>query len=148
MAVRRFPAVTFTGMQPTGRPHLGNYLAALRPFLTSTLLPVPRFFSIVDLHALTSHPDPKTLRESVKDLARVFVAMGIGVKEGTFLFRQSDVSEHAELSWVLGCFARVGRLSRMTQWKVCHKILRAITSIYRTNYEVKKWMKRQRQQLI
>ena len=105
----------FSGIQPSGTPHLGTYLGALKNWV-STQEGHENFYCIVDLHALTVPQDPKVLRYNVRELAAVFVAIGLSPQRSV-IFRQSRVSAHAELAWLLNCIARVGELSRMTQFK-------------------------------
>jgi tryptophanyl-tRNA synthetase len=105
----------FSGVQPTGNIHLGNYLGALRNWV-ALQHEYESFFCIVNLHAITSRQDPKLLAESTRELARVYVAVGIDPGLST-IFIQSDVAEHAELTWILNCIARMSELERMTQFK-------------------------------
>ena len=105
----------FSGAQPTGNLHLGNYLGALKNWV-ALQREYESFFCIVNLHALTVPQDPKLLLEKTRDLARVYLAVGIDPELST-IFIQSDVPEHAELTWVLNCVARVPELERMTQYK-------------------------------
>ena len=105
----------FSGIQPSGTPHLGTYLGALKNWV-SVQGDHDNFYCIVDLHALTVPQDPKVLRYNVRELAAVFVAVGLDPGRSV-IFRQSRVSAHAELAWLLNCIARVGELSRMTQFK-------------------------------
>ncbi|KXK02225.1 MAG: tryptophanyl-tRNA synthetase [Acidobacteria bacterium OLB17] len=105
----------FSGAQPTGRLHLGNYLGALKNWV-ELQDEYDSIFCIVNLHALTLPQDPKTLRKSTLDLARVYLAAGIDPSKAV-IFLQSDVPAHAELTWVLLCTARMGELERMTQFK-------------------------------
>lgn len=105
----------FSGAQPTGRLHLGNYLGALRNWVTLQD-EYEAFYCIVNLHAITLPQDPKTLRQKTLDLARIYLAAGVDPERST-IFIQSDVPEHAELTWVLLCAARMGELERMTQFK-------------------------------
>ena len=105
----------FSGIQPSGTPHLGTYLGALKNWV-STQDDHDNFYCIVDLHAITVPQDPKVLRYNVRELAAVFVAVGLDPGRSV-IFRQSRVSAHAELAWLLNCIARVGELSRMTQFK-------------------------------
>lgn len=105
----------FSGAQPTGRLHLGNYLGALRNWV-DLQHDYDSFFCIVDLHAITLPQDPRELASQVRDLARLYVAAGIDPQRAT-VFVQSDVPEHAELTWVLNCSTRIGELERMTQFK-------------------------------
>lgn len=105
----------FSGAQPTGSLHLGNYLGALRNWV-ALQDGHESFFCIVNLHAITVPQDPATLRQKTLDLARIYIAAGIDPEKST-VFVQSDVKEHAELAWVLSCIARMGELERMTQFK-------------------------------
>jgi tryptophanyl-tRNA synthetase len=105
----------FSGIQPSGTPHLGTYLGALKNWV-SIQDEYDCYYCIVDLHALTVPQDPKVLRHNVRELAAVFLAVGLD-PERSVIFRQSRVSAHAELAWLLNCIARMGELSRMTQFK-------------------------------
>jgi len=105
----------FSGTQPTGNLHLGNYLGALKNWV-ALQNEYESFFCIVNLHALTLPQDPKLLLEKTRDLARVYLAVGIDPQVST-IFIQSDVPAHTELTWVLNCVARVPELERMTQYK-------------------------------
>ena len=105
----------FSGAQPTGNVHLGNYLGALRNWV-ALQHEYESFFCIVNLHAITHPQDPKLLAEKTRELARIYLAVGIDENVST-VFIQSDVPEHAELTWILNCIARVSELERMTQFK-------------------------------
>jgi tryptophanyl-tRNA synthetase len=105
----------FSGVQPTGNVHLGNYLGALRNWV-ELQNEYESFFCIVNLHAITSRQDPKLLAEKTRELARIYLALGIDPVRST-IFIQSDVAEHAELTWILNCIARMSELERMTQFK-------------------------------
>ncbi|MGI8838621.1 MAG: tryptophan--tRNA ligase [Pyrinomonadaceae bacterium] len=105
----------FSGAQPTGNIHLGNYLGALRNWV-ALQHEYESFFCIVNLHAITSRQDPKLLADKTRELARIYLAVGIDPAVST-IFVQSDVTEHAELTWVLNCIARMSELERMTQFK-------------------------------
>src|SRR6266403_3899921 len=105
----------FSGVQPTGNIHLGNYLGALRNWV-ALQHEYESFFCIVNLHAITVPQDPKLLAEKTRELARIYLAAGIDPKVAT-IFVQSDVSQHAELTWILNCIARMSELERMTQFK-------------------------------
>jgi len=105
----------FSGAQPTGNVHLGNYLGALKNWV-ALQHEYESFFCIVNLHAITMGHDPKLLAESTRNLTRIYLAVGIDPQVST-VFIQSDVPEHAELTWVLNCVVRVGELERMTQYK-------------------------------
>jgi tryptophanyl-tRNA synthetase len=104
-----------SGAQPTGKLHLGNYLGALKNWV-ALQNDYESFFCIVNMHAITQPQDPRTLKQKTLDLARIYLASGIDPEVST-VFIQSDVSAHAELSWVLTCVARTGELERMTQFK-------------------------------
>src|ERR671932_680014 len=105
----------FSGVQPSGNLHLGNYLGALKNWVSIQDL-YENYFCIVDLHAITVPQDPKVLRQKVREVAAVYLAVGLD-PEKCVIFRQSRVSGHAELAWLLNCVAKVGELSRMTQFK-------------------------------
>lgn len=105
----------FSGVQPTGNVHLGNYLGALRNWV-ALQHEYESFFCIVNLHAITTRQDPKLLAEKSRELARIYLAVGIDPNVST-IFIQSDVAEHAELTWILNCIARMSELERMTQFK-------------------------------
>jgi tryptophanyl-tRNA synthetase len=105
----------FSGAQPTGELHIGNYLGALKNWVVLQH-EYESFFCIVNLHAITLPQNPQTLKQKTLDLARIYLAAGIDPQVST-IFIQSDVSEHAELAWVLNCVARMGELERMTQFK-------------------------------
>lgn len=105
----------FSGVQPTGNVHLGNYLGALRNWVTLQH-EYESFFCIVNLHAITTRQDPKLLAEKTRELARIYLAVGIDPAAST-IFIQSDAPEHAELTWILNCIARMSELERMTQFK-------------------------------
>lgn len=105
----------FSGAQPTGELHIGNYLGALRNWV-KLQTEYESFFCIVNLHAVTLPQDPKTLKQKTLDLARIYLAAGVDPDVST-IFIQSDISEHAELAWTLNCIARMGELERMTQFK-------------------------------
>jgi tryptophanyl-tRNA synthetase len=105
----------FSGAQPTGNVHLGNYLGALKNWV-ALQHEYESFYCIVNLHALTVPQDPKLLLEKTRDLARIYLAVGIDPQVST-IFIQSDVPEHSQLTWVLNGIARMGELERMTQFK-------------------------------
>ncbi len=109
------PKRIFSGAQPTGNVHLGNYLGALRNWV-ALQHEYESFFCIVNLHAITLPQDPKLLAQKTRELARIYLAVGIDPKVST-VFIQSDVPQHAELTWVLNCIARMSELERMTQFK-------------------------------
>ena len=105
----------FSGAQPTGNVHLGNYLGALRNWV-ALQHDYESFYCIVNLHAITTKQDPKLLAEKTRELARIYLAVGIDPQLST-IFIQSDVAEHAELAWILNCIVRMSELERMTQFK-------------------------------
>ena len=105
----------FSGAQPTGNLHVGNYLGALKNWVTLQD-EYESFFCIVNLHAVTLPQNPETLKQKTLDLARIYLASGINPDKST-IFIQSDVSFHAELAWILSTIARMGELERMTQFK-------------------------------
>src|SRR5580765_2429173 len=105
----------FSGAQPTGQLHIGNYLGALKNWV-ALQDEYEAFYCIVNLHAITLPQDPKVLRKATLDLARIYLAAGVDPEKAT-IFIQSDVPEHAELTWVLSCISRMGELERMTQFK-------------------------------
>lgn len=105
----------FSGAQPTGELHIGNYLGALKNWV-ALQDEYESFYCIVNLHAITLPQDPKVLRQKTLDLARIYLAAGVDPEKAT-IFIQSDVAAHAELAWVLSCNSRMGELERMTQFK-------------------------------
>ncbi|MEY2884888.1 MAG: tryptophan--tRNA ligase [Pseudomonadota bacterium] len=105
----------FSGIQPTGNLHLGNYLGAIRNWVTMQDAH-ECIYCVVDLHAITVAQDPATLRQGIREMTAALLASGID-PERSILFPQSRVRVHAELAWVLMCSARVGWLNRMTQFK-------------------------------
>ena len=112
---KNFKDLVFSGVQPTGNLHLGNYLGAMKNFVelqkkTSCI------YSIVDLHAITVFQDPKELNNSTLETIAGFIACGLDFKK-SIIFNQSSVSEHAELAWIFNCVSRLGWLNRMTQFK-------------------------------
>ena len=105
----------FSGVQPTGNIHIGNYLGALRQFV-ELQHENQCVYCIVDLHSITVPQDPKELRKHILDVAALYLAVGLDPEKST-VFVQSDVPGHAELSWILTCNSYTGELSRMTQFK-------------------------------
>lgn len=105
----------FSGVQPTGNIHLGNYLGALKQFV-ELQDENECIYCIVDLHSITVPQDPKELRKNILDVAALYLSVGLDPKK-SIIFVQSDVSGHAELSWILTCNSYTGELSRMTQFK-------------------------------
>ena len=105
----------FSGVQPTGNLHLGNYLGAIRNWV-ALQKDYECIFCIVDLHALTLPQDPDALRRHTREVAAAYIASGIDEKR-TIIFNQSMVGAHAELAWLLSCLTPIGWLNRMTQFK-------------------------------
>jgi tryptophanyl-tRNA synthetase len=105
----------FSGVQPTGNLHIGNYLGAIRQWAAMQATH-ESFFSIVDLHAITIPPKPAELKESIRQTAGLLLAAGIDPK-ASVIFIQSHISAHAELAWILECVTPLGWLRRMTQFK-------------------------------
>jgi tryptophanyl-tRNA synthetase len=105
----------FSGIQPTGAKHFGNYSGGFRQYAATQDLG-DAFFCIVDLHSITTPQDPEALREATLDLAAILLATGLDPERST-IFVQSHISEHAECAWLLSCIATVGELRRMTQFK-------------------------------
>jgi tryptophanyl-tRNA synthetase len=105
----------FSGAQPTGNLHIGNYLGALRNWV-ALQHEYESFFCVVDLHAITIPQDPVQLAAKTHEVARIYLAAGVDPNVST-IFVQSDVKEHAELAWVVNCVVRIGELERMTQYK-------------------------------
>tara|TARA_B100000963_G_scaffold313129_1_gene290922 strand:+ start:1678 stop:2682 length:1005 start_codon:yes stop_codon:yes gene_type:complete len=107
--------LVFSGVQPTGNLHLGNYLGALKNFV-SLQKEINCIYCVVDLHAITIFQNPKNLRENILETTASFLATGLDPKK-SIIFNQSSVSGHSELAWILNCVSRVGWLNRMTQFK-------------------------------
>ena len=107
--------LVFSGVQPTGNLHLGNYLGALKNFV-SLQKEMNCIYCIVDLHAITVFQSPNELRNNVLETVASFLATGLN-PDKSIIFNQSSVSGHAELAWILNCVSRIGWLNRMTQFK-------------------------------
>ena len=107
----------FSGVQPTGNLHLGNYLGAIKNFVDlSNNIENNCIFCVVDLHAITVKQDPKELKNNIRETVATFVASGIDPTR-SIIFNQSKVTAHSEAAWILSCVARMGWLNRMTQFK-------------------------------
>ena len=107
----------FSGVQPTGSLHLGNYLGAIKNFVSfQNQDKTDCIYSVVDLHAITASQSPKVLKNSIRETTAAFLASGLNHRK-SIIFQQSMVPAHSEGSWILGCFARMGWLNRMTQFK-------------------------------
>lgn len=111
----KHPPLVFSGMQPTGKLHLGNYLGAIVNWLTLQDQH-PCMFCIVDLHAITQPHDPAELRDATRTVAAAYFSAGVDPQR-SIVFNQSQVREHTELAWLFNCVARLGWLDRMTQFK-------------------------------
>src|ERR1700758_5348971 len=114
-AVMAFKERVFSGVQPTGNLHLGNYLGAIVKFV-ALQEQYDCIYCVVDMHAITVWQDPAELKRSIREVTAAFIAAGIDPKKH-IVFNQSQVAEHAELAWVFNCVARLGWLNRMTQFK-------------------------------
>jgi len=108
--------IVFSGIQPTGRKHLGNFIGAIQQYVEGQDRGAPAIFCIVDLHAISVPYDPAELRERLYDTTAILLAAGLD-PERCILFRQSDVREHTELTWLLSAVTAHGDLNRMTQFK-------------------------------
>ena len=107
----------FSGVQPTGNLHLGNYLGAIKNFVElNNKKDNECIFCVVDLHAITVKQEPKELKKNIRETAATFIASGIDPKK-SIIFNQSMVSAHSECAWILSCVSRIGWLNRMTQFK-------------------------------
>ena len=110
-----FTPRVFSGIQPSGDLHLGNYLGAIKRFV-----PLQQqyecLYCVVDMHAITVWQDPEDLRRKTREVAAAYVAAGVDPKQH-IVFNQSRVHQHAELAWIFNCVARMGWMNRMTQWK-------------------------------
>ena len=107
----------FSGVQPTGNLHLGNYLGAIKNFVDlNNDSKNECIFCVVDLHAITVKQDPKELKNNIRETVATFIASGINPKK-SIIFNQSSIPAHAEGAWILSCVARMGWLNRMTQFK-------------------------------
>ena len=111
-----FPTRIFSGIQPSGGLTLGNYLGALKRFVEKQDEGIETIYCMVDMHAITVWQDPEKLRQQTREGAAAFIAAGIDPAR-SILFNQSQVSAHVELGWIFNCIARMGWMSRMTQFK-------------------------------
>ncbi|HZY50321.1 MAG TPA: tryptophan--tRNA ligase [Devosia sp.] len=110
-----FTPRVFSGIQPSGELHLGNYLGAIKRFVPLQQQ-FPCIYCVVDMHAITVWQEPDRLRQATREVAAAYVAAGVDPK-AHIVFNQSRVVQHAELAWIFNCVARMGWMSRMTQWK-------------------------------
>jgi tryptophanyl-tRNA synthetase len=111
----QFTPRVFSGMQPTGNLHLGNYLGAMLNWIKMQATH-ETIYCIVDLHAITVWQEPAALRQAIRDVTAAYIACGLDPKK-SIIFNQSQVSAHAELGWIFNCVSRLGWLNRMTQFK-------------------------------
>ncbi len=111
--------VVFSGVQPTGKLHLGNNLGAIKPWkdMIEKECDTQFFFSIVDMHAITIFQNPLELHNAVFETLAIYLASGIKPSKNVRVFQQSNIKEHAELAWILSCNTPMGWLDRMTQYK-------------------------------
>jgi tryptophanyl-tRNA synthetase len=105
----------FSGIQPTGNIHIGNYLGSIRPWVTSQT-EFDNMFCVADLHAITIPQEPRTLKSKIREVAGLLFAAGIDSKLSA-VFVQSHMRAHAELAWILDCCIPLGWMQRMTQFK-------------------------------
>ena len=115
MSETSFTPGVFSGIQPSGNLHLGNYLGALKRFVDWQAKDMETIYCMVDLHAITVWQDPADLKKSTRELCAGFIAAGIDPEE-SILINQSQVPEHAQLAWIFNCVARMDWMQRMTQW--------------------------------
>ena len=111
-----FTELVFSGVQPTGNLHLGNYLGAIKRFVEMQERDAQCLYCVVDMHAITLWQDPAALKGQIREVTAAFLAAGIDPKR-SIVFNQSQVPAHAELAWIFNCVARLGWLNRMTQFK-------------------------------
>ncbi|NOC84831.1 tryptophan--tRNA ligase [Ruegeria sp. HKCCD6228] len=116
MTETQFTPRVFSGAQPSGNLHLGNYLGALRNWVRMQSEEFETIYCMVDLHAITVWQDPIELQHATRELCAGYIASGLN-PEKSILFNQSQVPEHAQLAWIFNCVARMGWMQRMTQWK-------------------------------
>ncbi len=116
MSAATFTPRVFSGIQPSGDLHLGNYLGALKRFAEAQDRGVQSLYCMVDLHAITVWQDPDKLRHATRELTAGFIASGLD-PEKSILFNQSQVPEHTQMAWIFNCVARMGWMKRMTQFK-------------------------------
>jgi len=122
----------FSGIQPSGNLHIGNYIGAIKQWVTMQDQ-YDCIFCIVDLHAITVPQEPKVLKEKIRELAALYIACGIDPKKSV-VFVQSHNSDHASLAWILDCIASMGQLERMTQYKSKSEKLKGRASVGLFNY--------------
>ena len=113
--IKKNEKLAFSGVQPTGNLHIGNYLGAMKNFV-NLQNKMSCIYCVVDLHAITVFKDPNELRENILETTAGFLACGLNPKK-SIIFNQSSVSGHSELAWILNCFSILGWINRMTQFK-------------------------------
>ncbi len=113
--IKKNEKLAFSGVQPTGNLHIGNYLGAMKNFV-NLQNKMSCIYCVVDLHAITVFKDPNELRENILETTAGFLACGLNPKK-SIIFNQSSVSGHSELAWILNCVSRLGWINRMTQFK-------------------------------
>ena len=106
----------FSGIQPTGKAHLGNFLGAIKNWVALSNEENKNYFCVVDLHSITTHPNPKDLQSNISQTLKLLIAAGINL-DNSIIYAQSKVPQHAYLSWILSNYCQVGELQRMTQYK-------------------------------
>ena len=106
----------FSGIQPTGKVHLGNFLGAIKNWVHLSEQKNKNYFCVVDMHSITTHPNPEDLKSNIEQTLKLLIAAGINL-ENSVIYAQSKVPGHAYLSWILSSFCQVGELQRMTQYK-------------------------------
>lgn len=116
MAEPTFTPRVFSGVKPSGGLTLGNYLGAVKRFVSMQAEDYETIYCVVDLHAITVWQDPAALYDQTREMAAFYMASGLDPKQ-SILFNQARVSEHAQLAWIFNCVARMGWMGRMTQWK-------------------------------
>ncbi|MDA9036994.1 tryptophan--tRNA ligase [Acidimicrobiia bacterium] len=119
----------FSGIQPTGKVHLGNFLGAIKNWVHLSNVENKNFFCVVDLHSITTHPDPMELKSNIEQTLKLLIAAGINL-DNSIIYAQSSVPQHAYLSWILSSFCQVGELQRMTQYKEKADILGSHAGIF------------------
>lgn len=117
----------FSGVQPSGKLHIGNYLGAIKNWVKSQN-EFDNIFCVVDLHAITVPQDPEVLKSKIREVAALYITAGIDPKKST-IFVQSHIGAHAELAWILNCFIPMGWMQRMTQFKEKSQKLKESASV-------------------
>ncbi|MFH1412565.1 MAG: tryptophan--tRNA ligase [bacterium] len=121
-------SIAFSGIQPTGNLHIGNYLGAISQWVQMQNK-YNCIFCVVDYHAITIEHDPKTYNQQIIDTAKMYIAAGINPKK-CMIFKQSDIHQHTELAWIFNCTARMNDLKKMTQFKDKAKTANAVVGLF------------------